>query len=606
MVTPNFPRFLREKDSILIIAKIANVTGIAKSGIAVLQFNDASTMEAIDKKMANSNNIKNFNIPAFSNTTVSWKIYIPEGLQGVQYKVIAKAGNFSDGEENIIPVLTNNILVTESMPVWVRENTKREYTFENLKNNSSTTLRNHQFTFEYTSNPTWLAIKSLPYLMEYEHECAEQTFARFYANALATEIINSNPKIAAVFETWKKNGKLNSKLEQNEELKSILLAETPWLLDAQNEEEKKKNLALLFDLDKMKNALENAFGKLKQKQTASGGFAWFDGGDENEYITRHILAGLGHLQKLNTNEDTEDQIDEIAEKGISFIDAKFLENHKKRTDNLKSGKKLIWLNPNSDLHYLYARSFYLKDYPLSEDLKKATPIYIENIKENWLNYSLYEKGMATLILNRFEDNATAKKIIESLKETSASNEESGMYWIANKAGWNWYQAPIETQALLIEAFAEVNHDTKSVDAMKVWLLKNKQTKNWPTTKSTTEAIYALLMQGTDWLSVKDNTEIKIGDQKILTKKMIENEKEAETGYLKLTWKKEEIKKEMASIIVENKSKVPGFGGVYWQYFEDLDKIKTNVDGALSISKELYIKNNNGTENELKKSLQIIH
>ena len=184
-----------------------------------------------------------------------------------------------------------------------------------------------------------------------------------------------------------------------------------------------------------------------------------------------------------------------------------------------------------------------------------------------------------------------KKLSKALKETASNNEDWGMYWIANKAGWYWYQAPIETQALLIEAFAEVTNDTKSVDAMKVWLLKNKQTKNWPTTKSTTEAVYALLMQGTDWLSVKDNTVIKVGVEKILTKKLSENEKEAETGYVKLNWKADEIKKEMATISIENKSKVPGFGGVYWQYFEDLDKIKTNSGASLSVSKELYLKKN---------------
>ncbi|WP_396168660.1 alpha-2-macroglobulin family protein [Flavobacterium sp.] len=589
MLTPNFPRFFREKDSIVITAKVANITKDAKTGIAVLQLFDATTMQAIDAKMANTNIIKNFNIAAYGNTTVSWKIYIPEGLQGVQYKVLAKAGNFSDGEENILPVLTNNMLVTESIPIWVRENSKKEYTFENLKNNNSTSLRNHKFTLEYTSNPSWIAIQSLPYLMEYEHECAEQTFARFYANALAAEIILSNPKIASLFETWRKNGKLNSKLEENEELKSIILAETPWLNDAQSEDEKKKNLALLFDLEKMKTSQEATFDKLKQKQKASGGFAWFDGSDENEYITRHILAGLGHLSKLSKNENNAAKTKQIAATGIPFLDQKFLQYHKSRTQNLKTTDKLIWINPYSDLHYLYTRSFYLENYPLSDTLKKATKLYLETAKKDWLNYSLYEKGLAALTLNRFGEAATAKKIIESLKETASNNEDWGMYWIANKAGCYWYQAPIETQALLIEAFAEVTNDNKSVNAMKVWLLKNKQTKNWPTTKSTTEAVYALLMQGTDWLSLKDNTVIKVGAEKILTKKLSENEKEAETGYVKLNWKADEIKKEMATISVENKSKVPGFGGVYWQYFEDLDKIKTNSGASLSVSKELYLK-----------------
>ncbi|MES2240940.1 MAG: carboxypeptidase-like regulatory domain-containing protein [Bacteroidota bacterium] len=594
MVVPNFPRFFREKDSIQITCKIANMTTSPKNGLAVLQLFDAANMQTIDVKMQNLKSTQNFAVAAYGNTTVSWKISIPEGLEGVQYKVLAKAGNYSDGEENSIPVLTNSMLVTESIPLWVRDDSRKEYTFENLKNNTSTTLRNHQFTLEYTSNPTWLAIESLPYLMEYEHECAEQTFARFYANALASEIINSNPKIASVFESWKAKDK--SKLEENEELKSIILAETPWFNDSKSDAEKKQRLATLFDLEKMRNAQESTFQKLKQKQKNSGGFVWFDGGRENEYITRHILAGLGHLSKLTKNSKSQ----EIAKKGIPFIDNKFLETNQRRNEYLKSKGKIAWANPYSDLHYLYTRSFYLKNYPLSDTLRKTTTKYLDNVKENWLNYSLYEKGMAALALNRFGEIAAAKKIIVSLKETASNNEDWGMYWIVNKASWYWYQAPIETQALLIEAFAEVSQDTKSVDAMKVWLLKNKQTKNWSTTKATTEAVYALMMQGTDWLSVKDNTVFKIGNERILTKKLSENEKEAETGYLKLNWKADEIKKEMATIIIENKSKVPGYGGVYWQYFEDLDKIKNNADGNLSVSKELYLKKSTDKGDELQK------
>ena len=600
MVTPNFPRFLREKDTITIITKIANATATPKAGIAILQLFDASTMQSIDAKMLNIKTTKNFTIGAFGNTTASWQIVIPEGLQGVQYRVLAKAGNVSDGEENILPVLTNAMLVTESIPVWVRENTKKEYTFENLKSNTSTTLRNHQFTLEYTSNPTWLALQSLPYLMEYEHECAEQTFARFYANALATNIINSNPKIATVFEDWRKNGKLNSKLEANEELKSIILAETPWINDAKSEEEKKQKLATLFDLDKMKQSQEATFAKLKQKQKPSGAFSWFDGGEDNEYITRHIVAGLGHLEKLQSDTLASAKIKAITKTAVPYLDTKFLDYYKRSLSNQKKNEKLVWMNPYSALHYLYARSFQLKAYPLSDSLKKVTTVFLTNIKENWLDYSLYEKGMAALALNRYGEATAAKKVIENLKETASSNEDWGMYWIANTAGWYWYQAPIETQALLIEAFAEVSADTKSVDAMKVWLLKNKQTKNWPTTKSTTEAVYALLLQGSDWLSVKDNTVIKIGDEKILTKKLSAAEKEAETGYIKINWKGDEIKKEMASITIDNKSKVPGFGGIYWQYFEDLDKIKNNSATSLSVQKELYFKTTTNKEAVLEK------
>lgn len=599
MVLPNVPRFLRENDTIVITSKISNITSDPKSGIAMLQLFDAVTMEPIDAKMLNSDNVKNFNIKANGNTTVSWKLFVPQGLQGVQYKILAKAGDFTDGEENILPVLTNTMLVTESISLWIPGNTKKEYVFENFKNNQSATLRNHLLTLEYTSNPAWYAIKSLPYLMEYEHECAEQVFSRYYANTLANEIITSNPKIAAVFDAWKKAGNLISKLEQNEELKSLILAETPWAKDTENEEQQKKNLALLFDLEKMKTDINDNFEKLDRKQSPSGGFPWFSGGNDNEYITRHIVTGLGHLEKLKISNQNIEKFRRITAKAIPFIDEKFLARNKNAEINQKKNK--IWnYDIYSDLHYLYARSFYTNTYPVNDSLQKAILKHLDYAKKHWMEYGLYQKAMATLVLNRFGEKETAKKIITSLKETAINNEENGMYWLNNKAGWYWYQAPVETQALFIEAFSEIGDEKKSVEAMKVWLLKNRQTKSWNTTKATTEAIYALLLHGEDWLSIKDNTVIKLGDEKIVTKKLAQNEKEAESGYIKMSWKADEITKDMSAISINNKSSIPGYGGFYWQYFEDLDKIKSSQDSPLSIEKELYIKGNTDKGKELQK------
>jgi len=599
MILPNMPRFLREKDTIVVTSKITNITPEAKTGIAMLQLFDAVTMEAIDAKMLNASNTKDFSIKPNGNTTVSWKIYVPKGLQGVQYRILAKAGNFSDGEENILPILTNDILITESIPLWIRGNTKKEYTFENLKNNQSGTLKNHLLTLEYTSNPAWYAIKSLPYLMEYEHECAEQTFAKYYANTLANEIITSNPKIAEVFEIWKKSGKSLSKIEENEELKSIILAETPWLRNSQSDEEQKKNLALLFDLEKMKANINDNFEKLDKKQSQNGGFSWFSGGSENQYITRHIVAGLGHLEKLKISNQNIAKFKRITEKAVPFIDSKFLEHDKEI--EIYSKKHQSWnYDSYSDLHYLYARSFYIDQNLMSDTLKKVIKKHLDYAKTNWQQFDLYKKGMLALVLNRFNEKQTAKNILESLRQTAVTNEENGMYWIDNKSGWYWYHAPIETQALLIEAFTEIANDKKSVEAMKVWLLKNRETQSWKTTKATTEAVYALLLQGENWLSIKDNTFIKLGDEKIMTKKLSENEKEAGTGYIKLNWKADEISKDMATISINNKSEAPGFGGYYWQYFEDIDKVKSSQESTMTIEKELYLKANSSEGKQLQR------
>lgn len=580
MIQTNMPRFVREKDEITLTAKVVNLTNEIKSGNAMLLLFDATTMQPIDAIAKNNSNLKAFNCKSKESVPVSWTISIPEGVQGLQYKIVAKSGNFSDGEENILPIMSNKVLLTESIPIWVKGNSKKEYVFDNLKNNESKTLKNHLFTLEYTSNPTWLALQSLPYLMEYQHECAEQTFSRYYGNFIATEIISSNPKIASLFESWKNNPKAVSKLTQNEELKSIVLNETPWLLDAENEELKNKRLALLMDLNTMKESQKSTIKKIEEKQLASGGFAWFDGGEENIFITQHIFSGFGHLSKLFPEKKSE--FKNITSKAIPYLDSKYITQSTLKNDRIN-------YYAYSNLHYLYARSFYLEEYPISKKIDSIVNIQKVEFKANWLNYSLYQKGLLALTMNRFGDKKFAEKIITNLKETVARDDDFGMYWIENKNGYYWYQSAIETQALLIEAFSEIEKDKKFVDEMKVWLLKQKQLKHWPTTKATTEAIYALLLQGTDWTSIKDNTKFKIGNEKVLSKKISEKNKDASTGYIKMNWNSEEISKDMGQISVENKSDVAGFGGLYWQYFEDLDAVKSDSTSALSITKNLYKK-----------------
>src|SRR5690606_14189058 len=233
------------------------------------------------------------------NTQTSWTLQIPETVDAVQYTIIAKAGNFSDGEQNALPVLSNRMLVTETLPMWIRSNETRAFSLDKLKQVSSSTLKHHKLTLEMTSNPAWYAVQSLPYLMEYPYDCNEQTFSRYYANALASHIANSNPRIKGVFEQWKNSDALLSNLEKNQELKSLLIQETPWLRDAQSESEQKKRIGLLFDLNTMSNQLQTALRKLEQNQLDNGAWAWFEGGLPNRYITQHIVTGFGHLKHLD-------------------------------------------------------------------------------------------------------------------------------------------------------------------------------------------------------------------------------------------------------------------------------------------------------------------
>jgi len=144
---------------------------------------------------------------------------------------------FSDEEESVIPVLTNRMLVTESLPLSIRGNQARSFEFTRLLDNRSETLRNHAYTFEFTINPAWNAVLAMPYIMEYPYDCVEQAFSRYYANSIASHIANSDPGIKQVFDTWRnyQPDTLRSNLERNEGLKALLLEETPWVRAAQSE-----------------------------------------------------------------------------------------------------------------------------------------------------------------------------------------------------------------------------------------------------------------------------------------------------------------------------------------------------------------------------------
>ena len=172
-----------------------------------------------------------------------------------------------------------------------------------------------------------------------------------------------------------------------------------------------------------------------------------------------------------------------------------------------------------------------------------------------------------------------------------------MYWKANTASWYWHQAPIETQALLIEAFAEVENDIETIDNLKIWLLKNKQTNRWKTTKATTEAVYALLLQGTDWLSISDAVDVLVGGNPIEPSKLENVTVEVGTGYYKTSWNREEITPKMAEVTLSKKGDGIAWGSLYWQYFEDLDKI-TSAETPLSLKKKLFLKKNTDTGKQL--------
>ncbi len=600
MVIPNLPRFLRERDSISISTKVVNLTSREVTGILGLNLIDPFTNEAVNEKFGHYEKNKRFSIGANASISVSWSLSIPEFLSMVQYKIVASTDDFSDGEQNVLPILSSRTLVTETLPMHVKSGETKTFELEKLKNNTSNTLQHHKLVLEITSNPTWYALQALPYLMEYPYECAEQTFARFYANVIAKHIVTKHRKIKQVFQSWANAESNTNQLENNNDLTSIMIRETPWARDAMGEKEQKKQIAKLFDENHTTASIASLLYKLETLQLDNGGFTWFSGsGTANRFITQHILAGFAHLQRLNAI-DNHYKVKAILKAGFKFLDNTIIQDYNallKEFEGKTTNASFLnqrHINPQQ-IQYLYLRSFF-PELETSAETLEAVKYYQSQSASYWTDFGLYAKAMIAIEKYRSGNEGVnlSRQILKSLKESSITDDERGMFWKQNSGSWQWHKAPIETQALVIEAFSEIeaNDSTisilekqKTIDNLKIWLLKNKQTNRWGSTKSTTEAIYALLLKGSDWLSVKEQVEVYVGGKEISTG-LLNDAPEIGTGYYKTSWGKEEINGSLASVSMKKKEHGIAWGGLYWQYFQDLDKISSAAT-SLKLEKTLF-------------------
>jgi uncharacterized protein YfaS (alpha-2-macroglobulin family) len=592
MVISNPPRFLRAGDSFEFAAKVSNLSQQVIQGKATLNLLDAATLKPVgaEFELTDKNNSTAFNIQPGQSAPLAWKVKIPEDFAGaVTWQIFADGNKFRDGEESSLPVVSNRMLVTETLPITVRGNQTKSFVFDNFKNGgNSNSLVTHRYTIEFTSNPVWYAVQALPYIMEYPHECSEQIFSRFYANTLATSVVTKMPQIKRVYDRWKGTDAMKSNLEKNQELKSALLEETPWVLDAQIEQQQKQNIALLFDLNRMASERERTLAILAERQLENGAWAWFPGGKDSWYITQHIVTGFGHLGKLGAFEAKNDQTTSpMLDKALGYCDRKVIEQYNELERQVKMGKAK-WEDDHLDgmiIQYLYARSFYKVDRP-----GKEVAYYLGQAEKFWLGKGIYQEGLIALALHR-NGRGVANDIVKSLRERAIMKEELGMYWPVSW-GYYWYQLPVETQALMVEVFSEVSNDAKSVEELRIWLLKNKQTNRWESTKATAEAVYALLL-GTgsqeNWLNNNQPVQVSLGG-----KTLKPAETEVGTGYFKEQWTGKEVKPSWSKIEVKNPNSNIVWGAAYWQYFEDLDKIKDFQKTPLTIVKQLFTEENSPT------------
>lgn len=588
MLQSNAPRFFREGDTLILRTKITNCGEESQEGNVMLEFFNAEDNHPVemifDAGDVSAKGTVTFHVAAGTSEVVQFRIRVPEGVPAVSYRMMARTGSYGDGEENILPVLPNKMLVTEARSFTVPAGQDAAFTFQHYRTHTTPTMQPLNYTLEVTTNPAWLAIRALPYLMRYPYECNEQIFSKIFAAATVQHMLAQTPALREVFDSWLNdtvNEALASPLLKNVSLQSMLLEETPWLHDAQSESHQRQETAKLFADENLQRQLEKNINKLLHNQLVNGGWDWYGKSYYSRYITNHIVSGFYKLRRLGVEIP---QADKMLGKAIHRSDVEQEDRYQAYLKRKEKDSKAQFFFSEEDVHYLYARSF------APYDAAWLSMPFVRNLMtlmtKDLRNAPYTRQAEVALILYRTGREADAKEIMEYIRQQAVTDREKGMYWRKEFDGnfYRWYEAPIERQALLIEAFTEIAPCADELTAMKHWLLCQKRGNSWPSTKATSEAVYALLLDAPANLLRPSTTVVTVGGETL--KPAEDAHAEAGTGFQRRVWHQREMTPELADIRVRADGVHPAFGACYWQYLEVPDQVEAAGSG-LTVRRTLY-------------------
>ena len=571
MLQPNMPRFVRVGDKANIAASLMNLSDKGVKGTVRMELFNPETEKVFYSQK------QKFDVKGGETGHVNFTFEVSDKYAVMACRMVADGDTFSDGEQRYIPVLTDKQWVTETVSLNVNGEGAHTFSLENLFNKHSKTASEQRLTVEFTAHPAWYAVQALPVVAHPQNEDALSWATAYYAHSLAAYIVKENPRIKQVFDSWKAQGGTKetfmSNLQKNQELKNILLAETPWLAEATNEAEQKQRIATLFDLNTMNSQLAVSVEKLGELQNADGAWSWYKGMQGSRYVTTQVMEMLVRLNAL-TPQDADSRMQPMIQKGFEYLGKQAAEEYKSMKEAEKKGA--VGIRPSEQvLRYLYICALDGKA-PVDE---KVNRYFIDKLSGEGKELTIYGKALGAIILQQAGKVAEAKLFMQSLMEYSVVTDEMGRYFDTPKARYSWFSYKIPTEVAAMEAIQRITKDTKAIDEMKRWLLKQKQTQTWETPIATADAVYVLMATGTsDLLANTGGVEITLG------KEVIRTSADDAIGYIKKTMSGDVMN--IKKIRVDKEGAGMGWGAVYAQYLESMDQISGQGNG-LSVSRQLY-------------------
>ena len=567
MIQPNMPRFVRTGDQVQLSARLFNTSEREIQGTATLQLIVPETQKVVFTQS------KAFTLENGATGNVVFD-FVPDGQQQLLICQVSATGKtFSDGEQHYLAVLPDRERVTVTVPFTQHEPGVKTVNLTRLFPAEHAT--DTKLTVEYTNNPAWLMVQALPSVGNpLEHNAIDQA-ATLYANIIARTLIAQSPIVKQTFEQWKReaatSSSLTSSLTRNEELKDLLLQETPWVLDADRESEQKERLADFFDSNTIDYRVATALEKLRDLQNADGSWSWWPGMQGSFYMTVSISEMLA---RLNVMAGQQAETKAMLSSAFKYMEREMVKEVAEMKKLERKGQT-VGFPSFKTLQYLYICA--IDGRQLSGEVKSANDYLIKLLKKDVLNQTIYEKAMTAVILARHGETTRSRTYAQSLKEYTVYTEEMGRYYDTPRAGYSWYDYRIPTEVMAIEALKVVTpDDVQTIEEMQRWLLQEKRTQAWDTPINSVNAVYAFLFDNVKPLESGEQTVLAIDRKKIELPQAT-----AGIGYVKTA-----IENPQGRELTATKTSAgTSWGAVYAQFMQPVDEIASSASG-LRIKREI--------------------
>ena len=580
MLRPNLPRFFRMGDQAQVAATVSNLTDGTIKGRVTLQLFDPTTEKVILTRR------EKFEAETGRNAAVGFTFDVDERYPLLGVRLTADGGNFSDGEQHVLPVLSNQEYVTETLTFDLKGNDACTLRLDTLFNRNSSTATQRRLTVEVTGNPAWMAIQALPSLTQPDGENAISWAVAYYANTLAAAIAQSQPRIREVIEAWQASGQSKetflSRLEQNEELKNLLLSETPWLAEATSDTERMQRLVQLFDANRQRNLTLSALTRLKELQGEDGAWSWYKGMGSSRDITTYIATLLVRLPLLTGNPLDADAAT-MKQRAFAYLHQEALKEYKRLREAERKGTPITTLSADA-FDYLYLLA--LDADAMKQADKEVHSYFLSLLPRQLTTASIQRKAQAAVILQAAGRQADAEAFEASLKEHLVQEKTMGAHFAFNDGYYSWGMMPVTAHVAAMEALSRFEGNATIMEEMKRWLLKQKQTTQWNTPVASADAIYALLCNGRNWLADRGDITLTLGREHLRTTDTSSSPLQG-LGYIKETYEEGNAALKARTLEVEKHDEGMAWGAVYAQYLSPVADVRAQSTG-LSIEKQCFV------------------